>query len=103
MSRFSTNTFFSDTNPRERGDLYAEESSRLLNLRDLSLTTVQACVLLGAFSITRGEAQAESVYYCVACRIANLLNLANKATSDLIEREVNVRGGCQCRLFHNIC
>jgi hypothetical protein len=59
------------------------------------LTTAQACVLLGAFSITRGEAHAESVYYCVACRIANLLNLANKSTSDPIEREVNIRGGCK--------
>jgi len=48
--------------------------------------------LLGAFSITHGEAQAEAVYYSVACRIANLLNLANKPTSDPVEREVNIRG-----------
>jgi hypothetical protein len=89
-------------NPRDRGDRYAEESSRLLNLRDVSLTTAQACVLLGAFSITRGEAQSESVYYCVACRIANLLNLAKKATSDPIEHEVNVRGGSEHCQFRNI-
>ena len=101
-SRFSSNSFFSDTNPRERGDRYAEESSRLLDLRDVSLTTAQACVLLGAFSITRGEAHAESVYYCVACRIANLLNLANKLTSEPIEREVNIRGEYQRRLFRGI-
>jgi hypothetical protein len=91
-SRFSNNPYFSDINPRERGDSYAEESNRLLNLRDVSLTTAQACILLGAFSITRGEAQAESVYYSVACRIANLLDLANKPMLDPIEREVNVRG-----------
>ncbi|KUJ17890.1 uncharacterized protein LY89DRAFT_683879 [Mollisia scopiformis] len=57
-ARFSTNSFFSSINPRERSDDFARESSRLLNLRDVSLSTVQACVLLGAFSITRGEAHA---------------------------------------------
>ncbi|KAN0102568.1 Fungal specific transcription factor domain containing protein [Hyaloscypha variabilis] len=90
-ARFSSNPFFSNINPRQRGDRYAEESNRLLNLREVSLTTAQACVLLGAFSITHGEAHAEAVYYSVACRIANLLDLANKTTSDPIEREVNVR------------
>ncbi|CZR53483.1 uncharacterized protein PAC_03362 [Phialocephala subalpina] len=90
-ARFSNNAFFSDINPRERGDHYAKESNRLLDLRDVSLNTVQACVLLGAFSITRGEAHAESVYYGVACRIALLLDLAHKPTSNSIEREVNVR------------
>ena len=59
------------------------------------MTTAQACVLLGAFSITHGEAQAEAVYYSVACRIANLLNLTNKPTSDPVEREVNIRGESQ--------
>jgi hypothetical protein len=92
--RFSNNQFFSDISPRERGDCYAEEANRHLNLRDVSLTTAQACVLIGAFSITRGEAHAESVYYSVACRVANLLDLANRPTSNPIEREVNVRGKC---------
>ena len=79
-------------NPRDRGREYAKESGRLLDLRDISLTTVQACVLLGAVSITEGEAAAESVYYSVGCRVANLLDLTNRPTSDKIEREINIRG-----------
>jgi hypothetical protein len=93
-ARFSSNPIFSGSSPRERGGDFAKESNRLLDLRDVSLTTVQACVLLGAFSIVCGEAHAESVYYCVACRIANLLDLANRPCSDAIEREINVRGKC---------
>jgi hypothetical protein len=58
----------------------------------VSLTTVQACVLLGSNVITEGEAAAESVYYSVACRIAQLLDLPNRPTSNRIEREVNIRG-----------
>lgn len=92
MTSFSTNPVFGDSDPRERGDSYADQSNRLLDLRDVSLATVQACVLLGAFSITRGEAAAESIYYCTACRIANFLDLVNRPSSDAIEREVNIRG-----------
>jgi hypothetical protein len=91
-ARFSNNPIFTGISPRERGNDFAKESNRLLDLRDVSLTTVQACVLLGAFSITCGEAHAESVFYCVACRIANLLDLVNRPCSDAIEREINVRG-----------
>jgi hypothetical protein len=83
---------FSRIPPRQRGDEYAKESNRLLDLRDISLTTLQACVLLGAYSITCGEAAAESVYYCAACRIANLLDLVNIPISDGIATEVNRRG-----------
>jgi hypothetical protein len=64
----------------------------LLNLEDISLTTVQACVLLGAIVITEGGAAAESVYYSVACRIAQLLDLANRPTSSRLEKEINIRG-----------
>ena len=58
----------------------------------MSLTTAQACVLLGSIVITEGEAAAESVYYAVACRIAQLLDLPNRPASCIIEREVNIRG-----------
>lgn len=91
-ARFSSNPVFNGISPRERGNDFAKESNKLLDLRDVSLTTLQACVLLGAFAIVCGEAHAESVYYCVACRIANLLDLANRPFADAIEREINVRG-----------
>jgi hypothetical protein len=53
---------------------------------------VQACVLLGAFSIVEGEAAPEAVYYSVACRIAMLLDLANAPAATRLEQEVNRRG-----------
>lgn len=49
-------------------------------------------MLLGAVSITENEAAAESVYYCAACRFANLLDIGNKPTEDSLEREINIRG-----------
>lgn len=91
-SRFSSNPIFLDVNPWERSGEFEKESSLLLDLKDLSLTTIQACVLLGALSRTEGQGAAESVYHAVACRIANLLDLPNRPTSDAVEREVNIRG-----------
>lgn len=75
-----------------RGEPFAAECNMLLNLRDVSLTTIQACVLLGAVSIVEGEAGAETVLYAAACRIANFLNLPNMPTPDPLQREIHVRG-----------
>ena len=58
--RFSSNSYFNGVDPRIRGKGWAREASRLLDLRDVSLSTVQSCVLLGAYAITEGEAAAES-------------------------------------------
>lgn len=91
-ARFSDNVAFTGIAPRDRSNGFVKKSAALLDLRDVSLKTIQACVLLGAVSITEGEAAAESVYYACACRIANLLNLARRPANDAIEREVNVRG-----------
>jgi hypothetical protein len=90
--RFSTNPFFQNSDPRERGRQYAIESKWLLDIQDVSLTTAQACILLGSIVVTEGEAAAESVYYSAACRIAQLLNLPNRPTTGRIEKEVNLRG-----------
>jgi hypothetical protein len=46
----------------------------MLDLGDTSLTTIQACVLLGSISIIEGKSAAEAVYYSVASRIALLLD-----------------------------
>lgn len=91
-ARFSTNSAFSGISPRDRGEAFAKKSAALLDLRDVSLKTIQACVLLGAVSTTEGEAAAESVYYACACRIANLIDLAKRPTTDTVEKEVNIRG-----------
>ena len=60
-ARFSDDIFFAGSDPRARGRPYAREAEHLLDLREVSLTTIQACVLIGAFSITEGEAASEAV------------------------------------------
>lgn len=89
--RFSKNPFFRGSNPRERDRQYSAECKRLLDLDDISLITVQACVLLGATAAAEGKPAAESVYYAVACRIAQLLDLPNRSAASPIEKEVNIR------------
>lgn len=90
--RFSSNPIFNGIVPISRGELFANECNMLLNLRDVSLTSIQACVLLGAYSIVEGEAGAESVFYSAACRIANYLDLPNLPTPDPLQREIHIRG-----------
>lgn len=91
-ARFSTNPAFATVDPRDRTSGYMKESERLLNIREVSLTTIQACILLGALCITEGDGYGECVYYSTACRIAMLIDLPNRPASNGIEREVNLRG-----------
>ncbi|KAB8205103.1 fungal-specific transcription factor domain-containing protein [Aspergillus parasiticus] len=90
-ARFSTNSVFSGTDPRQRGKNYAKECERLLDWHDVSLTTLHACVLLGAIAITDGNPALENIYYTVAGRIAQLLDLPNRPTKSLVEQEINIR------------
>ena len=91
LVRFSKNSIFADVDPRERGARYAEQCKQLLDWNDVSVTTIQACVLLGAFAITEGNPASESIYYAVACRIAQLLDLPNHQAPSRVEQEVNIR------------
>ena len=90
-SRFSTNQMFAHIAPRERSKLYYDESAKLLDIRETSITTIQACVLLGGISTTEDNAMTESIYYTVACRMANLLDLPHRQTSTPLEKEINIR------------
>ncbi|KAH7411361.1 fungal-specific transcription factor [Cadophora sp. MPI-SDFR-AT-0126] len=90
-ARFSTNLAFEEHCYWDRGSGFAKESARLLDIRDVSLSTIQACILLGTVSRSEGDAAAESVYYSVANRMANLLDLANVPANNAVEKEVNVR------------
>jgi hypothetical protein len=91
-ARFSTNPAFSNISPCERSNGYAKEAAALLDLSDLSLVTIQACVLLGTLSRTEGQGSVETIHYSVACRMAQLLDLVNMPAQNAIEREVNLRG-----------
>jgi Fungal specific transcription factor domain len=90
-ARFSGDSFFAGIDPRVRGRPYAQEAEHLLNLREVSLTTIQACVLIGCYAITEGEPGPEAVYYGIACRNALLLNLPVLPAFSRVEQEVNRR------------
>ncbi|KAI1623355.1 fungal-specific transcription factor [Exophiala viscosa] len=90
-SRFSNDPVFTGVDPRVRGGPYARKAQALLDLREVSLTTIQACVLLGAFVITEGEAASEAVFYSIACRSALVLDLPNLPGQSLLDQEVNRR------------
>ena len=90
-ARFSNDVYFTGIDRRVRGRPFAQEAEHLLNLRDVSLITIQAAVLIGAFVITEGEAAAEAIYYAIACRCAMLLDLPNMIVPSRVEQEVNRR------------
>lgn len=91
-ARFSQHESLASTPPRERGRPFTKDAERLLNLHDASLTTIQACLLLGASAVVEGEGATESIYFSIACRMAMLLDLPNAPTSTRIQQELNYRG-----------
>jgi hypothetical protein len=92
LPRFSTHEFFAGMSPRTRGVRYAKKSASLFDPSDVSLQSIQASVLLGACRIVEGDAPAESVYYGIACRMAQLLDLGHRVCFTRLEREINIRG-----------
>lgn len=90
--RFSSHEFFAGISPRIRGVPYARKSASLFDPSDVSLQSIQAAVLLGACRIVEGDAPAESVYYGIACRMAQLLDLPHRVCFTRLEREINIRG-----------
>lgn len=90
-ARFSHDQYFAGIDPRLRGRQYAREAERLLDLRDTSIGTIQAAILLGSVAITEGEALPESLYYSVACRLAMALDLPNMLVGTRLEQETNIR------------
>ena len=91
-SRFSSHEFFAGVSPRLRGGPFARKSASLFDPSDVSLQSIQASVLLGACRIVEGDAPAESVYYGIGCRMAQLLDLPHRICFSRLEREINIRG-----------
>lgn len=90
-SRFSSNEIFTGIDPRERGEGFRIASEELFNIRDLSSTTVQVCVLLGAYAAASGETDVENMYYSTGGRMCLALDLPNRPVASLLEREINIR------------
>lgn len=83
---------YAELDPRERGEGFRAASEALLNLRDISSVTIQACVLLGAYAAAHGDTDVENVFYSTAGRMCLVLDLPNRPVTSLLEREVNIRG-----------
>jgi hypothetical protein len=97
--RFSTSTSLAHTEPRYRGSEFVEKAKILLNMTEISVTTIQACVLLGTISFSESKSEAEALYYAVANRLAFILDLLHRPVADEIERQVNLRSKYNHRDF----
>lgn len=98
-ARYSNHAVFAGISPWDRGRPYREETKRLLDLEDTSLTSIQACMLLAASASAEGDPNTEAVYHVIALRMAMLLDLPNISTGSLLEQEINRRGKSGL-LFH---
>jgi hypothetical protein len=90
-SRFSDSPDLAHINPRQRGQELAKKAAKMLNLQDISITTIQASILLGTIAYAESGMESEALYYSIAVRLALLLDLPNRPTSDEIERQLNLR------------
>ncbi|KAL4863286.1 hypothetical protein BDV12DRAFT_189794 [Aspergillus spectabilis] len=90
-ARFSNNEIFAGIDRRQRGDKYAGRARKMLDLTDISVSTIQACILLGTVSFSDFQMRSESLYYSVAVRLALILDLPRRKCDDLVERQVNLR------------
>ncbi|KAL3452734.1 hypothetical protein BJX65DRAFT_302643 [Aspergillus insuetus] len=90
-ARFSQHESLAAIPPRERGRPYVKEAERLLNLHDISIVTVQACMLLGAAAVVEGEGATESIYFSIACRMAMIMDLPTASVASCIDKEIQIR------------
>jgi hypothetical protein len=97
--RFSTSTSLAHTEPRYRGFEFVGKAKSLLDMTEISVTTIQACVLLGTISFSESKSEAEALYYAVANRLAFILDLLHRPVADEIDRQVNLRSKYNHRNF----
>ncbi|KAF7592257.1 hypothetical protein BBP40_000459 [Aspergillus hancockii] len=90
-ARFSQNKIFARVERRRRGDNYAAYARCLLDLNDISVQTVQACILLGTVCFSESNTKSEALYYSIATRLACILDLPKRTCKHEIERQVNLR------------
>lgn len=70
----------------------ANKAYNSVDLRDISLTTIQLCVLLGTLCYVDGRSEAEAVYYGTATRLAAIIDLPKRNCATELERQINSRG-----------
>ena len=90
--RFSNASCLLSVQRRHRGLSSARRARALFDISDISLTTVQASILLGTICFAESNTKAEALHYAVANRLAQILDLAHCPASTETEKQVNLRG-----------
>ncbi|KAK4096669.1 hypothetical protein N658DRAFT_480261 [Parathielavia hyrcaniae] len=90
-ARFSSHPSLAHVELKHRGRSYAKECERLFDLHKTCLTSIQACILLGANQVVEMDSTTESIFYTIGCRMAMIMDLPNAPAKSLIEQEVNLR------------
>ncbi|KAL2210127.1 hypothetical protein CC79DRAFT_1330519 [Sarocladium strictum] len=91
VCRFSTNEVFTNASPWQRGEHFRIASESLLNIRNITIVTIQTCILLGAYAAAEGDIDIENMYYNSAGRLSLILDLPNRPASSMLERELTDR------------
>ena len=91
-ARFSVHPSLAYSEPLKRARPFTREAEKLVDFRNISLVTIQACMLLAAGYSIEGQPGPESVFLGVACRMALILDLPNAPTASCLEKEINLRG-----------
>jgi hypothetical protein len=73
-------------------DVMTDKAHRCLDIRDISVTTIQACILLGTLCYVDGKSEAEAVYYATAARLAIILDLPRRQCATELEHQIHLRG-----------
>lgn len=82
---------FSST-PQRNGDHFADRAYQALDMRDVSIVTIQGCILLGTMCFVDGKSEAEAIYYSTALRLGMILDLPRRHCATELERQINLRG-----------
>lgn len=90
-ARYSSHESLAHIPSWTRGIPYTREAEKLLSLHDASVTSIQACVLLGITAATAGEPATEATFYGIAFRMALILDLPNAPTTSQLQEEINIR------------
>ncbi|RDW77843.1 hypothetical protein BP5796_05695 [Coleophoma crateriformis] len=92
-ARFSNHSYFKGVERRYRGQEWSRAVKTMLNIQDMevSITTMQACHLIGSLAISEGDSRMESMCSTIANRTAQLLGLPHRLSSDKLERELELR------------
>lgn len=91
--------FSVDPEVRARGPAYASRAKKLLHddFENICLENVQACILVGNICYDDNHADVESLYFALAVRMSQLLQLAvTNESDDAVTREVKIRVWWTC-------